>query len=73
MPFSKLFNVWSTLFCIVFIYNLLYIPFSIGLRYDIPHQYIAIDIVAMSLTLVDSILRPFLAINKNLDTMKERD
>jgi len=42
----------------------MFVPFSIGLNYDITGKYIAIDIVALVLTLVDSILRPFLAVNK---------
>lgn len=58
------FFIWSAIFSLVFIYNLLFVPFSIGLRYDIPNQYIAIDIIVLILTLIDSILRPFLAINK---------
>jgi hypothetical protein len=47
----------------VLTYNFLFVPFSIGLRYDITGSYIAIDIIALVLTLIDSILRPFLAIN----------
>jgi hypothetical protein len=56
--------MWTSIYCLVFVYNLLFVPFSIGLRYDIPGKYVVIDIVALALTLLDSIIRPFLAINK---------
>lgn len=52
------------MFILTFLFNLLYVPFAIGLSYQIPGYYIIIDIAVVVLTLCDSILRPFLAINK---------
>jgi hypothetical protein len=63
-PFSMFFNIWSTISSIAIIYNVFYVPFSIGLDFEIPSDFIAIDICAIIIILADSILRPFLAIDK---------
>jgi len=55
--------VWTPIFTISMIYNILFVPFSIGLSYDIPAWYIVIDILAVLVTVGDSILRPFLAVD----------
>lgn len=62
--YIRLFNIWSTLAVLTFLFNLLYVPFAIGLSYQIPGYYITIDIVVIVLMACDSLLRPFLAINK---------
>jgi len=49
---------------LTFLFNLLYVPFAIGLSYQIPGYYITIDILVIVLMACDSLLRPFLAINK---------
>jgi len=45
-------------------YNLLYVPFSIGLDYQVEGKFIAIDVIATFILIFDSFLRPFLAIDK---------
>ena len=59
----RLFNVWSVIFCIAFVYQLLYVPFSIGTGFEIEGTSFVLDVFSMSVMIVDSILRPFLAIN----------
>lgn len=44
-------------------YNILYVPFSIGINFENEREYFVIDIMATIIFIIDSILRPFLAIN----------
>lgn len=60
----RLFKIESALFILAFFFNLLYVPFSIGLRYEITGSFIGIDIIVIIITFIDSFLRPFLAISK---------
>jgi|LauGreDrversion4_2_1035121.scaffolds.fasta_scaffold34056_3 hypothetical protein len=59
--------MWSFIFIITFAYNIMYIPFAIGLDYHLPKELLFIDILAVLLTFLDSLLRPFLAIDKRLE------
>ena len=36
ISFYRVFNIWNSIYCLVLVYYLLYVPFSIGLSYDIP-------------------------------------
>jgi hypothetical protein len=56
--------VWSAIFSVAYVYNVLYVPFSIGLDFEISGYYIIIDVLAVVIFITDSILRPFLAVNK---------
>jgi potassium channel len=67
IPFSRLFKVWSFIFLAAFVYNLIYIPFAIGLDFYMPKELIFIDILAVIITFFDSLLRPHLAVDKNLE------
>ncbi len=67
-----LFYAWSLAFVVAFIYNLFYIPFSIGLSYDLPLTILFIDILAVVITFIDSILRPFLAVNRQIEVQTNK-
>eukprot|EP00347_Sterkiella_histriomuscorum_P000063 403377328 len=67
IPFSMLFNIWNMIFVAAFIYNLLFVPFSIGLDYELQGSFIAIDIFAVLIFFADTVIRPFLAIDLNKD------
>jgi len=43
---------------------MLYVPFSLGLDYQVEGKFVAIDLVATFIMIFDSFLRPFLAIDK---------
>ena len=51
----------------------MYVPFAIGLDFDIKGLYLIIDIAAVLITIVDSFLRPFLAINKAHEIKIDRE
>ena len=56
--------MWTFVFLIGVAFNILYVPFSLGLDYDIYDEYYAIDVLAILIMLGDSSLRPFLAVDK---------
>jgi len=60
----RLFNLWTFIFLIGITFNVFYVGFSLGLNYDIYDEYYLIDIVAILIMLGDSLLRPFLAVDK---------
>lgn len=44
------------------LFHTFYIPFAIGLNFEIEGSYIAIDVICIFIMILDSILRPYLAI-----------
>ena len=51
-------------FCLAFVYQMFYVPFSIGTGFEIEGKAFVIDVLAMIIIIADSVLRPFLAINQ---------
>lgn len=56
--------MWSAIFCLAYGYNGLFVPFSIGLDFELEGYYKLIDIAVVLIMIIDSAMRPFLAINK---------
>lgn len=59
----RLYLIWTGIFLAGFLYHIFYVPYVIGLDFELPNEYLALDIVCICLMLIDSFLRPFLAIN----------
>jgi potassium channel len=55
-----------------FLFNLLYIPFSIGLSYTLPKEFIFLDILAIVMYYLDSTLRSQLAVDKNYEVQLDK-
>lgn len=67
IPFSLLYNLWTFIFLIALIYNIIYVPFSIGLDVELKGSFIILDVLMIILMIMDSVLRCYLAVNKQYE------
>lgn len=63
----RLYKIHQTCICLALAYNILFVPFSIALDYEILLRFQFIDYLSYALYLIDSLFRPLLAIDRYLN------
>lgn len=68
LPFTRFYKIWMIIILGIFIYNLIYVPFSIAFERSIPVEFIILDIITIIFNIVDIQIRSRTALGKNGQT-----
>ena len=53
IPLSSIYEIWFLIITLTFLYNVFYIPFSLAFEYDYKDVGVIVDIVAISIFILD--------------------
>jgi hypothetical protein len=56
-PFSRIYNIWSTLLILSFGYNLFFVPIAICFDYKIENELYSVDVIVVVIAILDIMVK----------------